>query len=119
MRLIHLRLPTVITVRDAEAQFDIDEFNDLYARTKPTLYIKMSDIFAIHQLVAADISTICPTKEDGLRELVHELGSAKTNESEMMGVSSTEIGLTLNPKLHDMEGMIDILRSPLIPHPLI
>ncbi|KAI9773105.1 MAG: hypothetical protein M1840_008226 [Geoglossum simile] len=94
---------SVISVRDAEAQFDIDEFNDLYARQKPTLYIKMSDIFAIHQLVAGEISHICPSKDDILRELVHELGSAKSNEDEMSGVSSTEIRLQLNPKLHDVE----------------
>ncbi|KAI9801846.1 MAG: hypothetical protein M1833_002160 [Piccolia ochrophora] len=94
---------TLISVQDAESQFDIDEFNDLYARTKPTLYIKMLDIFAIHHLVAADISFVCPSKDDILRDVVHELGSAKNNENEMMGVSSTEINLTLNPKLHDME----------------
>lgn len=33
----------IISVPDAETTFDIDEFNDLYARTKPTLYIKMTD----------------------------------------------------------------------------
>lgn len=92
-----------MSVPDAEAQFDIDEFNDLYARAKPTLYIKMADIFAIHHLIAADIGCICVSKDDILREVVHELGSAKNNESEMMGFSSTEISLTLNPKLHDVE----------------
>ena len=96
----------VMSVPDAEAQFDIDEFNDLYSRTKPTLYIKMADIFAIHQLIASDISHVSPNKDDVMRELVHELGSAKSNESEMMGVSSTEISLTLNPKLRDVEGML-------------
>lgn len=65
----------------------------------------MTDIFAIHQLVASEISYICPTKEDVLRELIHDLGSAKNNETEMIGVSSAEISLTLNPKLHDVEGM--------------
>jgi Ras GTPase-activating-like protein IQGAP2/3 len=64
----------------------------------------MADIFAIHQLVATDVSYICPNKDDVLRELVHELGSAKNNEHEMAGVGSTEISLTLHPKLHDMEG---------------
>ncbi|KAF2458429.1 IQ domain-containing protein [Lineolata rhizophorae] len=93
----------MIDIREAEEQFDIDEFNDLYARTKPTLYIKLSDIFAIHQIVATDISCLCPAQDDVLREIIRELGSAKTNESEMMGVSSTEISLTLNPKFHDME----------------
>lgn len=94
----------MISVRDAEAHFDIDEFNDLYATKKPTLYIKMTDIFAVHQLIASEISYISPTKEEILQELIHDLGSAKTNESEMIGVSSAEINLTLNPKLHDIEG---------------
>ena len=96
---------SVINVRDAEAQFDIDEFNDLYARTKPTLYIKLADIFAIHNLVVNDLPILCPAQDDVLREVVRELGSAKNNENELMHVSSTEITLTLNPKYHDKEGM--------------
>lgn len=95
----------VINVSNAEEQFDIDEFNDLYARTKPTLYIKMADIFSIHHLVASDHSYICPGHDDLLREVIRELGSAKSNENELMSVSSSEICLTLNPKLHEAEGM--------------
>lgn len=94
----------VIDVPDAEAQFDIDEFNDLYAKTKPTLYIKMADIFSVHHLVVADVGAMCPNQEDTLRDVIRELGSAKSNESELMGVSSSEICLTLNPKLHNVEG---------------
>ncbi len=93
----------IINVADAESTFDIDEFNDLYAKTKPTLYIKMPDIFAIHHLIAADLPHICPNRDDMLREIVQELGSVKNNEAEMLGVTSTEIQLTLNPKLHDIE----------------
>jgi Ras GTPase-activating-like protein IQGAP2/3 len=93
----------IISVPDAEDSFDIDEFNDLYARTKPTLYIKMADIFSIHNLIAADLPYICPNRDDMLREIVQELGSAKNNEAEMLGVTSTEIQMTLNPKLHDIE----------------
>ena len=100
----------VIAVPDAEMQFDIDEFNDLYARTKPTLYIKMADIFSIHHLVAADTAYICPSQDDMLREVIRELGSAKSNESELMNVSTSEICLTLNPKLHDIEGMFYTIR---------
>jgi Ras GTPase-activating-like protein IQGAP2/3 len=94
----------VIDVPDAETQFDIDEFNDLYAKTKPTLYIKMADIIAIHQLVGTEISYICHGQDDSLRDIIRELGSVKNNENELMNVSSSEICLTLNPKLHDMEG---------------
>ncbi|MCJ1350163.1 MAG: hypothetical protein MMC33_000144 [Icmadophila ericetorum] len=93
----------LITVPKPERQFDIDEFNDLYAKTKPTLYIKMSDIFSIHQLVLADVAHLCPAQDDILRDVLRELGSAKSNESELMGVSTAEICLTLNPKLHDVE----------------
>ena len=100
---ISLTFSNIISVQDAESSFDIDEFNDLYAKTKPTLYIKMADIFSIHNLVAADLPHICPNRDDMLREIVQELGSAKNNETEMSGVTSTEIQMTLNPKLHDIE----------------
>lgn len=93
----------MISVQDAESYFDIDEFNDLYAKTKPTLYIKMSDIFSIHQLVASEIQHICPAQDD-VREIIRDLGNVKTNESELMTVSSSEISLTLHPKLTNVEG---------------
>jgi Ras GTPase-activating-like protein IQGAP2/3 len=94
----------MINVRAAEAQFEIDEFNDLFARTKPTLYIKLADVFAIHNLVIDDLPSLCPSQDDPLREIVRELGSAKNNENELLHVSSSEITLTLNPKYHEQEG---------------
>ncbi|KAL0256587.1 iqgap-related protein [Diplodia seriata] len=95
---------TLITIRPAESQFDIDEFNDLYSTQKPTLYIKLSDIFGIHQLVASDLPSVCIAQDDiPLRELLRELGSAKGNEHELSGVNATEISLTLNPKFHEVE----------------
>ncbi|KAF2263081.1 ras GTPase activating protein-like protein [Lojkania enalia] len=93
----------LIDVRDPESQFDIDEFNDLYARTKPTLYIKLADIFAIHNLVVDDLPILCPSQDDSLREVIRELGSAKNNENELLHVSSTELTLTLHAKFHDKE----------------
>ncbi|PGH12458.1 hypothetical protein AJ79_04294 [Helicocarpus griseus UAMH5409] len=93
----------LVTVQDAESYFDIDEFNDLYAKTKPTLYIKMSDIFSIHQLVAAEVSSICIDQDDTIKEAIRDLGSVKSNENELMSVSSSEISLTLTPKLHNVE----------------
>jgi Ras GTPase-activating-like protein IQGAP2/3 len=94
----------VVDVRDAEETFDIDEFNDLYARQKPTLYIKLPDIFAIHQLVSSEMASICPERHDPLHDTLRELGSAKNNENDMMHVSSTEITLTLGAKYHDVQG---------------
>ena len=79
-------------------------YNDMFARQKPTLYIKLADIFAIHNLVVNDLHTLCPTQDDPLREIIREVGSAKNNENELLHVSSTEITLTLNPKFHEQEG---------------
>lgn len=92
----------LINVADAESTFDIDEFNDLYAKNKPTLYIKMTDVFAIHNLAAAELASLCPSRDDVLREIMQDLGSAKTNESEMAAAGSSEIHMFLTPKLHDI-----------------
>lgn len=96
-------LLAVISIPPAEEHYDIDEFNDLYAKTKPTLYIKMADIFSIHKLLSREISAICPSQDDILRDTLRELGSVQSNESELRGVSSGEISLTLNPKLLNSE----------------
>ncbi|EXJ76862.1 IQ domain-containing protein containing GTPase activating protein [Capronia epimyces CBS 606.96] len=93
----------VVSIPTAEEHYDIDEFNDLYAKTKPTLYVKMSDIFSIHKLLSQEISTLCPSQDDVLRDILRELGSAQSNESELRGVSSGEISLTLTPKLLSVE----------------
>ncbi|KAJ2903455.1 hypothetical protein MKZ38_009940 [Zalerion maritima] len=100
-RLQHI-LGDIISVPDAESTFDIDEFNDLYAKNKPTLYIKMADIFAIHNLVARDLPYMCPNRDDILREIMQDLGSAKNNENEM-SVGSSDIQMFLTPTLHDTE----------------
>jgi Ras GTPase-activating-like protein IQGAP2/3 len=92
-------LITVISIPPAEEHYDIDEFNDLYAKTKPTLYIKLADIFGIHKLLSQEIQSICPNQDDVLRDILRELGSVQSNESELRGVSVSEISLTLNPKL--------------------
>jgi Ras GTPase-activating-like protein IQGAP2/3 len=68
--------------------------------------MKLTDIIAIHQLVAQDIAIICPNKDDVLREVIQELGSAKSNETDMLPGSSTEITLALNPKFHEVEGKL-------------
>ncbi|KAK5090246.1 iqgap- protein [Lithohypha guttulata] len=93
----------VVNIASAEEHYDIDEFNDLYAKQKPTLYIKMADIFSIHQLVSSEIASICPNPDDVLRESLRELGSVKSNESDLMNVSSGEIMLTLTPKYLDSQ----------------
>ncbi|GAW21222.1 hypothetical protein ANO14919_107400 [Xylariales sp. No.14919] len=100
-RLVHTT-HGLISVADAEHTFGVDEFNDLYAKNRPSLYIKMSDIFAIHNLVAQEISSICPGRNDVLYEILQDLGSAKSNENEMHAAGSSDIQMFLTPKLHDV-----------------
>ncbi|KAG5769389.1 hypothetical protein H9Q73_013572 [Fusarium xylarioides] len=100
---LHQITSDLIAVPDAERTFDIDEFNDLYAKNKPTLYIKMTDVFSIHNLVAAELQTMCPSRDDVLREIMHDLGSAKNNENEMNAAGSSDIHMFLTPKLHDVD----------------
>ncbi|KAI1131843.1 hypothetical protein F5Y10DRAFT_36058 [Nemania abortiva] len=100
-RLIHTT-HGLISVANAEHTFGVDEFNDLYAKNRPTLYIKMSDVFAIHNLVAQELSSVCPGRNDVLYEILQDLGSAKNNENEMHAAGSSDIQMFLTPKLHDV-----------------
>ncbi|RMZ92156.1 hypothetical protein DV736_g613, partial [Chaetothyriales sp. CBS 134916] len=93
----------IISIPPAEEHYDIDEFNDLYAKVKPTLYIKMADIFSVHKLLSSQIGSVCSSPDDVLRDVLRELGSVQSNESELRGVSRSEIMLTLSPKYLNAE----------------
>ncbi|KAK5690229.1 iqgap-related protein [Elasticomyces elasticus] len=83
----------------AEEYFDADQFSDLYSRTKPTLYIKLADIFSLHSLVADNLPVVVPTRDDPIKELLTDLGTAKSNESDLSGAANGgEITLTLKSR---------------------
>ncbi|KID75132.1 Ras GTPase-activating-like protein rng2 [Metarhizium brunneum] len=104
-------LQNLISVADAESTFGVDEFNDLYAKNKPTLYIKMTDVFAIHNLVASELPFMCPTRDDVLREIIQDLGNAKSNENEMNAAGSSDIQMFLTPKLHSVQDPEEDVKS--------
>ncbi|OAA39169.1 ras GTPase activating protein [Metarhizium rileyi] len=104
-------LQKLISVADAESTFGVDEFNDLYAKNKPTLYIKMTDVFAIHNLVASELSFMCPSRDDVLREIILDLGNAKSNENEMNAAGTSDIQMFLTPKLHDVQDPEEDVKS--------
>ncbi|QPG95894.1 hypothetical protein C2857_002423 [Epichloe festucae Fl1] len=101
----------LISVPDAEQTFDIDEFNDLYAKNKPTLYIKMTDVFAIHHLTVSELPFMSPSRDDVLREIIQDLGSVKNNENEMNAAGSSDIQMFLTPKLHDVRDPEEDVKS--------
>lgn len=88
----------------AESKFDISEFNDLYAKVKPTLFIKMPDVITLHEMLANELSFVCISPDDNtLREVFRDLGNPKNNEAEM-GAGSAEVTLTLSGRVHAMHG---------------
>lgn len=99
------RLLPAIDIPDAETKFDIGQHNDYYAKVKPTLYIKMSDVFAMHSMVASHLSVLCTSPEDVfLRDLLRELGNSKANEAEM-SAGQGEVTLSLGGRMHAVEGL--------------
>lgn len=89
----------VFDLAPPEEYFDADQFSDLYTKTKPTLYIKLADIFALHSLVADNITGVAPARDDPIKELLSDLGTAKSNESDLSSAShGGEITLTLKSR---------------------
>ncbi|CAK4033698.1 Ras GTPase-activating rng2 [Lecanosticta acicola] len=92
-------LQHLLDIPPPEQHYDADQFSDLYSRTKPTLYIKLADIFTIHSLIADNISTVAPNRDDQIKDLLTDLGTAKSNESDLGGASNGgEITLTLKSR---------------------
>lgn len=90
----------LINIESPEEHFDSDQWSDLYSRTKPTLYIKMADIFALHSMLADNLPIVAPQRDDPLKELLTDLGTAKSNETDLghAGSGSGEITLTLKSR---------------------
>lgn len=94
----HEGLAQVFDIPEPEEHFDAEQWSDLYARTKPTLYIKLADILALHSLVAENLSAVAERRDDPIRELLTDLGTAKSNESDLSGATSGGGELTLTLK---------------------
>ncbi|KAK4554205.1 iqgap- protein [Recurvomyces mirabilis] len=100
----HEALMQVFDLPPAEEFFDADQYSDFYSRTKPTLYIKLGDIFALHSLVSENLAAVAPGRDDAIKELLTDLGSAKSNESDLSGASNGgEITLTLKSRFSIQE----------------
>ncbi|KAF7188643.1 Ras GTPase-activating-like protein rng2 [Pseudocercospora fuligena] len=92
-------LQNLFDLPSPEEHYDADQFSDLYATTKPTLYIKLVDIFALHSLIADNISAIAQSRDDPIKALLSDLGTAKSNESDLgSATNGNEITLTLKSR---------------------
>ena len=98
-------LQHLFEIESPEEHFDSEQFSDLYAKTKPTVYIKLSDIFQLHSLVSENMMSIAPSRDDPIKEVLADLGTAKGNESDLGNASSNggEITLTLKSRFKVQE----------------
>jgi len=95
----HEALHNLFDIPTSEEYFDAEQYSDLYARTKPTLYIKLADIFSLHSLISDNLSALAPTRDDPIKELLTDLGTAKSNETDLSGAANGgEITLTLKSR---------------------
>ncbi|GIZ42016.1 hypothetical protein CKM354_000529700 [Cercospora kikuchii] len=92
-------LQHMFDISSPEEQYHADQFSDLYSMTKPVLYIKLMDMFALHSLISDNISAVAPDRGDPIRELLTDLGTAKSNETDLGGATNGgEITLTLKSR---------------------
>lgn len=92
-------LHNLFAIESPEEHFDADQMSDLYSRTKPTVYIKLSDIFQLHSLMTENIGVIAPTRDDSIKEVLSDLGTPKGNEADLGNTGGGgEITLTLKSR---------------------
>lgn len=103
----------VIDVPDLEVEYEMSVFDDLTSHRRPTLYIKSSDIFALHSLICQELDSVTIEPDDSLRDVIIQLGNLPNDASEILNIARfTEIKLDLNPsfcKVEDPEAEINSL----------
>lgn len=97
-------LHALFDIESPQEHFDSDHLSDLYSRTKPTVYIKLSDIFQLHSLMTDNISAIAPNRDDSIKEILSDLGTPKGNEADLGNTGGGgEITLTLKSRFKVQE----------------
>ena len=97
-------LQHLFEVPSSAEHFDADQYSDLYAKNKPTLYIKLADIFSLHSLVSEQIAVIAPARDDPIKEILADLGTPKSNESDLSSAAQGgDITLTLKSRFNIQE----------------
>ncbi|XP_037532593.1 LOW QUALITY PROTEIN: ras GTPase-activating-like protein IQGAP3 [Nematolebias whitei] len=99
-------LQSVCDVPEPEDKFCMDKFSELLIVNRPVIYISVSDLLNVHQLLFEHQDVVCPDPSDLLRLILEDLGPVSTLQ-ELIGESSAdpgsefcnlEISLTLSNK---------------------
>lgn len=91
-------LQQVIDVCDPEQYYETSTTDDVTATKRPTLFLRTTDIFVIHNLVCREIEAVAPEAKDPLREVVNDMGALPSSATEVLNMARfTEVKLDLNP----------------------
>jgi len=105
-------LHNLFDIETAEEHFDADQFVDVYSKNKPTVYIKLADIFQLHSLMTENLTFVAQARDDSIREILTDLGTPKSNEADLGNTGGGgEITLTLKSRFKVQEDPNAELRS--------
>uniref|UniRef100_A0A3Q3MEQ9 IQ motif containing GTPase activating protein 3 n=1 Tax=Mastacembelus armatus TaxID=205130 RepID=A0A3Q3MEQ9_9TELE len=94
----------VCDVPEPEDRFSMDQYSELLIVNRPVIYISLSELLNMHQLLLEHQEVLCPNPSDPLRLLLKDLGPVPTLQ-ELIGTtpgvpqnSKMEVSLTLTNK---------------------
>lgn len=86
---------SMIDVQDPEAEYEINEFDDLVSSNKPTITIRSRDMIDLERIVLDNLHIFAPNVDDPLRELVSRLNE-KLNSTQDL-VQLADLGMYILP----------------------
>ncbi|KAA1466483.1 hypothetical protein DENSPDRAFT_811527 [Dentipellis sp. KUC8613] len=95
-------LMEVADVPDAETQYHAHKFLDATVQPKP-IYISPNEVYAMHGLLAQHLNYVAPSRDDGLRIIIHDLdGVPHFGNEELKDARDKAITLELTNRFADV-----------------
>lgn len=90
---------SIVNCPDLQTHFNMSEFDDITMHERPSLYISMDNLLALHYMCYNHISGIAPPNDNTLKPLVQQLGPLPKDSREMLDLARfKDVKLELNPK---------------------
>lgn len=92
----------VIKVKLLEIEYEMNDYDDIVAHSKPQLTMKVSDMIAVEKMITRNLDVVAPSLDDQLYTIASELNEVVNSADDF--VTLTEMGsltLTLSPKTQE------------------
>lgn len=88
----------IIDVKDPEAEYEINEFDDLVLSNKPTVTMKLRDMIDLERIILDNLHVFAPNVDDPLRELVSRLNENFSSTEDLIQLADLGVyTLSLTP----------------------